>query len=253
MDLSTGKNIHARAMIIRQLACAIGTVPIYQALEKVGGRAERTDLGDFIGHTHRTGEQGVDTSLSTPGYYKIHPDDARRATGIVSRGRLDHEPSGASAHHQEVFYYTVGNERLRNHGRLRRQLFHRRRLRRFNCGRERLKAQFAELYTQGELNQRALETARQVMNEGPGHIPMHMIKENMAETTRVVRRSAVLHPRPPTTDWSMRARYDHDQRRDRARDAEYVLRSFVCQSLGETEWCRTALRRTTRVVSPYSP
>ena len=128
MDLSTGKNIHAtREWILRNSPVPIGTVPIYQALEKVGGKAEELTWEIYRDTLIEQCEQGVD-------YFTIHagvllrfiPLTARRATGIVSRGGSI-LAKWCLAHHQENFSLHPLGRNLRNHGRLRRQLFHRRR------------------------------------------------------------------------------------------------------------------------------
>ena len=128
MDLSTGKNIHAtREWILRNSPVPIGTVPIYQALEKVGGKAEELTWEIYRDTLIEQCEQGVD-------YFTIHagvllrfiPLTARRATGIVSRGGSI-LAKWCLAHHQENFCLHALGRNLRNHGRLRRELFHRRR------------------------------------------------------------------------------------------------------------------------------
>ncbi len=129
MDLSTGKNIHAtREWILRNSPVPIGTVPIYQALEKVGGKAEELTWEIYRDTLHRAMRAGVD-------YFTIHagvllrfiPLTARRATGIVSRGGSI-LAKWCLAHHQENFCLHALGRNLRNHGGLRREFFHRRRL-----------------------------------------------------------------------------------------------------------------------------
>jgi phosphomethylpyrimidine synthase len=180
MDLSTGKNIHAtREWIIRNSPVPIGTVPIYQALEKVGGKAEELTWEIFRDTMIEQAEQGVD-------YFTIHagvllryvPLTANRSCGIVSRGGSI-MAKWCLAHHKESFLYTNFREMCEimktydvafslGDG-----------LRPGAIADANDEAQFAELYTLGELTKIAWENDVQVMIEGPGHIPMHMIKENM--------------------------------------------------------------------------
>src|SRR5665647_2987642 len=180
MDLSTGKNIHeTREWIVRNAAVPIGTVPIYQALEKVGGKAEELTWDIFRETLIEQAEQGVD-------YFTIHagvllryvPLTARRVTGIVSRGGSI-LAKWCLAHHKENFLYTHFEdicEIMKAYDVA------------FSLG-DGLRpgciydandeAQLGELKTQGELNKIAWEFDVQTMNEGPGHVPMHKIKENM--------------------------------------------------------------------------
>jgi phosphomethylpyrimidine synthase len=180
MDLSTGKNIHAtREWILRNSPVPIGTVPIYQALEKVNGRAEDLTWEIFRDTLVEQCEQGVD-------YFTIHagvllrfiPLTASRATGIVSRGGSI-LAKWCLAHHQENFLYTHWDEICDllalydvafsiGDG-----------LRPGSIADANDEAQFGELRTQGELTERAWAKGVQVINEGPGHVPMHMIQENM--------------------------------------------------------------------------
>jgi len=180
MDLSTGRDIHAtREWIIRNSAVPIGTVPIYQALEKVGGRPEDLTWEIYRDTLIEQAEQGVD-------YFTVHaavllpyiPLTAKRVTGIVSRGGSI-MAKWCLAHHQENFTYTRFREICEimraydvafslGDG-----------LRPGSIADANDEAQFAELRTQGELTRIAWEYDVQVMNEGPGHIPMHLIKENM--------------------------------------------------------------------------
>src|SRR3989442_9353903 len=180
MNLSTGKNIHeTREWIIRNSPVPIGTVPIYQALEKVGGKAEDLTWELFRDTLIEQAEQGVD-------YFTIHagvrlayiPLTASRVTGIVSRGGSI-MAKWCLAHHQESFLYTHFreiNEIMRAYdvsyslgdG-----------LRPGSNADANDRAQFAELGTLGELTKIAWELDCQVMIEGPGHVPMHLIKENM--------------------------------------------------------------------------
>ncbi len=180
MDLSTGRNIHdTREWIIRNSPVPIGTVPIYQALEKVGGIAEDLSWEVFRDTLIEQAEQGVD-------YFTIHagvrlpyvPLAAKRVTGIVSRGGSI-MAKWCLAHHKESFLYEKFDEITEimkaydvayslGDG-----------LRPGSIADANDEAQFAELYTLGELTKRAWEQDVQVMIEGPGHVPMHKIKENM--------------------------------------------------------------------------
>ena len=180
MDLSTGRNIHdTREWIIRNSPVPIGTVPIYQALEKVGGIAEDLTWEIFRDTLIEQAEQGVD-------YFTIHagvrlpyiPLTAKRVTGIVSRGGSI-MAKWCLAHHKESFLYEHFDEITEimkaydiayslGDG-----------LRPGSIADANDEAQFAELYTLGELTKRAWEQDVQVMIEGPGHVPMHKIKENM--------------------------------------------------------------------------
>ncbi|MDE1467677.1 phosphomethylpyrimidine synthase ThiC [Aurantiacibacter sp. D1-12] len=180
MDLSTGRNIHdTREWIIRNSPVPIGTVPIYQALEKVGGIAEDLTWDIFRDTLIEQAEQGVD-------YFTIHagvrlpyvPMTAKRVTGIVSRGGSI-MAKWCLAHHKESFLYEKFDEITEimkaydiayslGDG-----------LRPGSIADANDEAQFAELYTLGELTKRAWEQDVQVMIEGPGHVPMHKIKENM--------------------------------------------------------------------------
>lgn len=180
MDLSTGRNIHdTREWIIRNSPVPIGTVPIYQALEKVGGIAEDLTWEVFRDTLIEQAEQGVD-------YFTIHagvrlayvPLAAERVTGIVSRGGSI-MAKWCLAHHKESFLYEHFDDITEimkaydiayslGDG-----------LRPGSIADANDEAQFAELYTLGELTKRAWEQDVQVMIEGPGHVPMHKIKENM--------------------------------------------------------------------------
>jgi len=180
MDLSTGRNIHdTREWIIRNSPVPIGTVPIYQALEKVGGVAEDLTWEIFRDTLIEQAEQGVD-------YFTIHagvrlpyiPLTAKRVTGIVSRGGSI-MAKWCLSHHKESFLYEHFDEITEickaydiayslGDG-----------LRPGSIADANDEAQFAELYTLGELTKRAWAQDVQVMIEGPGHVPMHKIKENM--------------------------------------------------------------------------
>jgi phosphomethylpyrimidine synthase len=180
MDLSTGKNIHAtREWIIRNSPVPIGTVPIYQALEKVGGRAEELTWEIYRDTLIEQAEQGVD-------YFTVHagvllryiPLTAKRVTGIVSRGGSI-MAKWCLAHHQESFLYTYWDEICEIMAAYDVSFSIGDGLRPGSIADANDEAQFAELYTQGELTRRAWKQHVQVMNEGPGHIPMHLIRENM--------------------------------------------------------------------------
>jgi phosphomethylpyrimidine synthase len=180
MDLSTGNNIHAtREWIIRNSPVPIGTVPIYQALEKVGGKAEDLTWEIYRDTLIEQAEQGVD-------YFTIHagvllrfiPMTARRMTGIVSRGGSI-MAKWCLAHHQENFTYTHWDDICKIMAAYDVAFSIGDGLRPGSIADANDEAQFAELKAQGELTERAWKHGVQVMNEGPGHIPMHMIEENM--------------------------------------------------------------------------
>jgi phosphomethylpyrimidine synthase len=208
MDLSTGKNIHAtREWIIRNSPVPIGTVPIYQALEKVGGRAEELTWEIYRDTLIEQAEQGVD-------YFTVHagvllryiPMTARRATGIVSRGGSI-MAKWCLAHHQESFLYTKWNEICEIMAAYDVSFSIGDGLRPGSIADANDEAQFAELYTQGELTLRAWKHHVQVMNEGPGHIPMHMIKENMEKQLEWCDEAPFYTLGPLTTD--IAPGYDH--------------------------------------------
>jgi phosphomethylpyrimidine synthase len=208
MDLSTGKNIHAtREWIIRNSPVPIGTVPIYQALEKVNGRAEDLTWEIFRDTLIEQAEQGVD-------YFTIHagvllrfvPLTARRMTGIVSRGGSI-MAKWCLTHHKESFLYehwddicdimaaydvsfSIGDG-----------------LRPGSIADANDEAQFAELKVQGDLTERAWAKGVQVMNEGPGHVPMHLIKENMEKQLEWCHEAPFYTLGPLTTD--IAPGYDH--------------------------------------------
>ncbi len=180
MDLSTGKNIHeTREWILRNSPVPIGTVPIYQALEKVGGKAEELTWESYRDTLIEQCEQGVD-------YFTVHagvllryvPLTARRVTGIVSRGGSI-MAKWCLAHHCESFLYTHFREICEIMRAYDVSFSLGDGLRPGSIADANDEAQFAELRTQGELTKIAWEMDCQVMNEGPGHIPMHLIKENM--------------------------------------------------------------------------
>jgi phosphomethylpyrimidine synthase len=208
MDLSTGKNIHAtREWIIRNSPVPIGTVPIYQALEKVGGRAEELTWDIYRDTLIEQAEQGVD-------YFTVHagvllryiPMTARRATGIVSRGGSI-MAKWCLAHHQESFLYTHWDEICEIMAAYDVSFSIGDGLRPGSIADANDEAQFAELYTQGELTKRAWAQHVQVMNEGPGHIPMHMIKENMEKQLEWCDEAPFYTLGPLTTD--IAPGYDH--------------------------------------------
>jgi phosphomethylpyrimidine synthase len=208
MDLSTGKNIHAtREWIIRNSPVPIGTVPIYQAVEKVGGRAEELTWEIYRDTLIEQAEQGVD-------YFTVHagvllryiPLTARRATGIVSRGGSI-MAKWCLAHHQESFLYTNWDEICEIMAAYDVSFSIGDGLRPGSIADANDEAQFAELYTQGELTKRAWAQHVQVMNEGPGHIPMHLIKENMEKQLEWCDEAPFYTLGPLTTD--IAPGYDH--------------------------------------------
>jgi phosphomethylpyrimidine synthase len=208
MDLSTGKNIHAtREWIIRNSPVPIGTVPIYQALEKVGGRAEELTWEIYRDTLIEQAEQGVD-------YFTVHagvllrfiPLTAKRATGIVSRGGSI-MAKWCLAHHQESFLYTHWDDICEIMAAYDVSFSIGDGLRPGSIADANDEAQFAELYTQGELTQRAWAQHVQVMNEGPGHIPMHLIKENMEKQLEWCDEAPFYTLGPLTTD--IAPGYDH--------------------------------------------
>jgi phosphomethylpyrimidine synthase len=208
MDLSTGENIHeTREWIVRNSPVPIGTVPIYQALEKVNGVAEDLTWEIFRDTLIEQAEQGVD-------YFTIHagvllryvPMTAKRVTGIVSRGGSI-MAKWCLAHHKESFLYTHFEEIceiLKSYdvafslgdG-----------LRPGSVADANDEAQFAELETLGELTQIARKHEVQCFIEGPGHVPMHMIKENMEKQIEVCDEAPFYTLGPLTTD--IAPGYDH--------------------------------------------
>ena len=208
MDLSTGRNIHdTREWIIRNSPVPIGTVPIYQALEKVGGIAEDLTWEIFRDTLIEQAEQGVD-------YFTIHagvrlpyiPMTAKRVTGIVSRGGSI-MAKWCLAHHKESFLYERFDEITEimkaydiayslGDG-----------LRPGSIADANDEAQFSELYTLGELTHRAWAQDVQVMIEGPGHVPMHKIKQNMEKQLEVCGEAPFYTLGPLTTD--IAPGYDH--------------------------------------------
>src|SRR5712672_501545 len=208
MDLSTGKNIHVtREWILRNSPVPIGTVPIYQALEKVGGKAEEMTWEIYRDTLIEQAEQGVD-------YFTVHagvllrfiPLTVKRATGIVSRGGSI-MAKWCLAHHQESFLYTRWDDICEIMAAYDISFSIGDGLRPGSIADANDEAQFAELYTQGELTQRAWKLHVQVMNEGPGHIPMHMIKENMEKQLSWCAEAPFYTLGPLTTD--IAPGYDH--------------------------------------------
>jgi phosphomethylpyrimidine synthase len=208
MDLSTGKNIHeTREWIIRNSPVPIGTVPIYQALEKVNGKAENLNIDIFIETLIEQAEQGVD-------YFTIHagvllkyvPLTAKRITGIVSRGGSI-MAKWCLAHHKENFLYT-NFERICEVMKKYDVAFSLGDGLRPGCTADANdEAQFGELQTLGELTQVAWKHDVQVIIEGPGHVPMHLIKENMDRQLEICHEAPFYTLGPLVTD--IAPGYDH--------------------------------------------
>ncbi len=208
MDLSTGTQIHeTRQWIIRNSAVPIGTVPIYQALEKVDGVPEELTWEIYRETLIEQAEQGVD-------YFTVHaavllryiPMTANRVTGIVSRGGAI-MAKWCLAHHQESFLYTRFEDICEIMAAYDVSFSLGDGLRPGSIADANDEAQFAELQTQGELNQIAWRHDVQVMNEGPGHIPMHLIKENMDKQLEWCSEAPFYTLGPLTTD--IAPGYDH--------------------------------------------
>ena len=208
MDLSTGKNIHAtREWIIRNSPVPIGTVPIYQALEKVNGKAEDLTWEIFRDTLIEQAEQGVD-------YFTIHscvllryiPLTARRATGIVSRGGSI-MAKWCLTHHKENFLYTNWDKICEIMASYDVSFSIGDGLRPGSIADANDDAQFGELKVQGELVKRAWEYGVQAMCEGPGHVPMHMIRENMEKQLEWCHGAPFYTLGPLTTD--IAPGYDH--------------------------------------------
>jgi phosphomethylpyrimidine synthase len=208
MDLSTGKNIHlTREWILRNSPVPIGTVPIYQALEKVGGRAEDLSWEVYRETLLEQCEQGVD-------YFTIHagvllrfiPLTASRMTGIVSRGGSI-LAKWCLAHHRENFLYTRWDEICEIMAAYDVSFSIGDGLRPGSIADANDEAQFAELKVQGELTERAWRHGVQVMNEGPGHVPMHLIEENMRKQLEWCHEAPFYTLGPLTTD--IAPGYDH--------------------------------------------
>jgi phosphomethylpyrimidine synthase len=208
MDLSTGKNIHeTREWIIRNSPVPIGTVPIYQALEKVDGKAEELTWEMFRDTLIEQAEQGVD-------YFTIHagvllryiPMTAKRMTGIVSRGGSI-MAKWCLAHHKESFLYTHFEDICEIMKAYDVSFSLGDGLRPGSIADANDAAQFAELDTLGELTQIAWKHDVQTMIEGPGHVPMQLIKENMERQLRVCHEAPFYTLGPLTTD--IAPGYDH--------------------------------------------
>ena len=208
MDLSTGRNIHAtREWILRNSPVPIGTVPIYQALEKVGGAPEELTWEAYRDTIVEQCEQGVD-------YFTVHagvllryvPLTADRVTGIVSRGGSI-VAKWCMAHHKENFLYDNFRELCEIMREYDVSFSLGDGLRPGSIADANDEAQFAELRTQGELTRIAWEHDVQVMNEGPGHVPMHMIKENMEKQLEWCDEAPFYTLGPLTTD--IAPGYDH--------------------------------------------
>jgi phosphomethylpyrimidine synthase len=208
MDLSTGKNIHAtREWILRNSPVPIGTVPIYQALEKVNGKAEELTWEIYRDTLIEQAEQGVD-------YFTIHagvrlpyiPLTAKRTTGIVSRGGSI-MAKWCLAHHEESFLYTRFREICEIMRTYDVSFSLGDGLRPGSIADANDEAQFAELDTLGELTKIAWEMDCQTMIEGPGHVPMHLIKENMDRQLEVCGEAPFYTLGPLTTD--IAPGYDH--------------------------------------------
>jgi phosphomethylpyrimidine synthase len=208
MDLSTGKNIHAtREWILRNSPVPIGTVPIYQALEKVNGKAEDLTWEIYRDTLIEQAEQGVD-------YFTIHagvrlpyiPLTAKRTTGIVSRGGSI-MAKWCLAHHEESFLYTRFREICEIMRTYDVSFSLGDGLRPGSIADANDEAQFAELDTLGELTKIAWEMDCQTMIEGPGHVPMHLIKENMDKQLEVCGEAPFYTLGPLTTD--IAPGYDH--------------------------------------------
>jgi phosphomethylpyrimidine synthase len=208
MDLSTGRNIHnIREWILRNAPIPIGTVPIYQALEKVGGIAEDLSWEVFRDTLIEQAEQGVD-------YFTIHagvrlhyiPLTARRVTGIVSRGGSI-MAKWCLAHHRESFLYEHFEEICEISRAYDVSFSLGDGLRPGSIADANDAAQFAELETLGELTRVAWKHDCQVMIEGPGHVPMHKIKENMDKQLSVCAEAPFYTLGPLTTD--IAPGYDH--------------------------------------------
>jgi len=208
MDLSTGKNIHAtREWILRNSPVPIGTVPIYQALEKVNGRVEDLCWEVFRDTLVEQAEQGVD-------YFTIHagvllrfiPLTARRTTGIVSRGGSI-LAKWCLYHHKENFLYTHWTEICDLMAQYDVSFSIGDGLRPGSIADANDAAQFGELEAQGELTREAWARGVQVMNEGPGHVPMHLIQENMEKQLEWCHEAPFYTLGPLTTD--IAPGYDH--------------------------------------------
>jgi phosphomethylpyrimidine synthase len=208
MDLSTGKRIHeTREWILRNSPVPIGTVPIYQALEKVKGKAEDLNIDIFLETLEEQAEQGVD-------YFTIHagvllryvPLTAKRTTGIVSRGGSI-MAKWCLAHHKENFLYAEFDRICQLLKKYDVSFSLGDGLRPGSIADANDAAQFGELETLGELTKLAWQHDCQVMIEGPGHVPMHLIKENMDKQLELCQEAPFYTLGPLTTD--IAPGYDH--------------------------------------------
>ncbi len=208
MDLSTGKHIHAtRDYIVRNSPVPIGTVPIYQALEKVGGVAEDLTWEIFRDTLIEQAEQGVDYFTIHAGIRLAHvPLTAQRVTGIVSRGGSI-MAKWCIAHHQESFLYTHFEDICHIMKAYDVSFSLGDGLRPGSLADANDEAQFAELKTLGELTKIAWKHDVQVMIEGPGHVPMHLVKENMDMQLEHCHEAPFYTLGPLTTD--IAPGYDH--------------------------------------------
>jgi len=208
MDLSTGRDIHTtREWIIRNSPVPIGTVPIYQALEKVDGQAAELSWDVYRDTIVEQCEQGVDYMTVHAGVrLRYVPLTAQRLTGIVSRGGSI-LAAWCLAHHQENFLYTHFDELCEIFAAYDVAFSLGDGLRPGSIADANDAAQFAELQTLGELTERAWRQDVQVMIEGPGHVPMHKIKENVAREAEVCHEAPFYTLGPLTTD--IAPAYDH--------------------------------------------
>ncbi len=208
MDLSTGKNIHeTREWIIRNSPVPVGTVPIYQALEKVGGKAEELSWEIFRDTLIEQAEQGVDYFTIHAGLLLRHiPLTAKRVTGIVSRGGSI-MAKWCLAHHQENFLYTHFEEICEIMKAYDVSFSLGDGLRPGSIADANDEAQFGELEVLGELTRIAWKHDVQTIIEGPGHVPMHLIKENMDKQLECCGEAPFYTLGPLTTD--IAPGYDH--------------------------------------------
>ncbi len=208
MDLSTGRNIHAtREWILRNSPVPIGTVPIYQALEKVNGKAEDLTWELYRDTLIEQAEQGVDYMTIHAGVLlRFIPMTAKRMTGIVSRGGSI-MAKWCLTHHKESFLYTHWDEICDICAAYDVSFSIGDGLRPGSIADANDAAQFGELEVQGDLTKRAWAKGVQVMNEGPGHVPMHMIHENMTKQLEWCDEAPFYTLGPLTTD--IAPGYDH--------------------------------------------
>jgi phosphomethylpyrimidine synthase len=208
MDLSTGPDIlRTREWILRNSPVPVGTVPIYEALEKVGGKPEALTWEAFRDTVIEQAEQGVDYMTIHAGVRQAYvPLTARRVTGIVSRGGSI-LAAWSLAHRQENFLYTHFDELCEIFAAYDVSFSLGDGLRPGSTADANDAAQFAELETLGELTTRAWERDVQVMVEGPGHVPLHLIRENVERQMSVCREAPFYTLGPLTTD--IAPGYDH--------------------------------------------